>query len=265
MFRAIQIDISEEKKETNYRPLRCFQDVKTRWDSTNRMLMRSKKLRPAIDRYSESQCPHLALSESEWQQVDYVITILRPFAVFTQLIGTTRDPTIHRVYGVYSILLDHLDKCEKKLKRKRKQWKVLLFEGLQAARAKLFDFYEKTETSDAGKLFGMAILLNPAAKDSFWKASHWQEDSYWVQAYWVELEALYDLTYRSRTLTTKRMVAPREMRRHQEPNLDDVMIRIHSDQASDRPDTDLTDAEVELMDYRQFGKFMVASMVVIAC
>lgn len=217
------------------------------------MLMRARVLRIAIEKYCETHCPHLILNASEWQQIDYVVSVLRPFAVFTQLIGTTRDPTIHRVFGVYSILIDHLESCEKKLKRKQKEWKVLLLNGLREARTKLFEYYEKTESSDAGKLYGMAILLDPAAKDTFWQAGHWREDPAWKALYWVEFEALYEMTYAPRALTSKRVVAPKEIRRRQEPNLDDIMHRIHGEQGSDQPDMEFTDADVELMDYRQFS------------
>jgi hypothetical protein len=96
----------------------------------------------------------------------------------------------------------------------------------------------------------MAIPLDPATKDVFWKAAHWQEDLDWVQAYWVELEALYNSTYRERALISKQLVAPRETRRRQEPSLDDVMNRIHSGQLSDQPLNDMDDADGELIDYR---------------
>jgi hypothetical protein len=178
------------------------------------------------------------------------------------LIGTTREPTLHRVYGIYSILLDHLDKNEKKLKKKRKEWKVLIYEGLQAARSKLWEYYEKTETSDAGRLYGMAVLLGPVAKETFWKAAHWKEDPDWVQSYWLDLERLYDSTYAQRPLTKKRAVVPKDIRRRQEPSLDDVITQIYSDQSSSQFEERLDDADIEMMDYRQASKFMVVIMVV---
>jgi hypothetical protein len=264
-FRAFQLEIAIDAGDTKHRVLRCFQDVKTRWDSTNRMLMRARVLRVAIEKYCEAHCPHLMLNASEWQQVDYVVSVLRPFAVFTQLIGTTRDPTIHRVFGVYSLLLNHLDSCTKRLKRKRMQWKVLMLEGLEAARVKLFEYYEKTEVSDAGPLYGIAILLDPAAKEAFWQAGHWREDLGWQASYWVEFERLYQTTYGPRPLITKRLAAPKEMRQRREPNLDDIMHRIHTDQENDQQDVEATDADVELADYRQYSRFMVVFMVVVSC
>jgi hypothetical protein len=254
-FKTVQVEVAEAEGDLIIRPLRCFQDVRTRWDSTNRMLMRARKLRSAITQYCSGQCPHLALSEAEWKQVDYVITILRPFAIFTQLIGTTRDPTIHRVFGVYSLLLNHLDKCERKLKKKRKEWKTLLYDGILAAREKLFDFYSKTTDARHGTLFGIAILLDPISKDTFWKRSHWQEEPIWELDYWVALEELYHRSYEHHPLTKKRLLAPKDIRRRPEPSLDDVMTHIHSSQQSTQStDAMISDAEAELLDYRQFGR-----------
>lgn len=254
IFRDIQLDLAKTDDRTSFRPLRCFQDVRTRWDSTNQMLMRIRKLRPAVTAYSELDSSVPQLNEVEWRQIDYIITILRPFAVFTQLIGSTREPTIHRVLGVYSLLLDHLERCREQLKKKRKDWKILLYEALELATAKLNQYYLATEDMETAEVYGVAILLNPSAKDAFWKSGHWHEDEAWVSRYWVAFEEVYQ-DYRGRSVERRRVV-PRKLQRRQEPSLDEIMDRIQSDQLGD-DEIEADDADAELADYRQFSKFMV--------
>jgi len=55
------------------------------------------------------------------------------------------------------------------------------------------------------------------------------------------------------------------MRQRQEPNLDDIMHRIYTDQENDQQDVEATDADIELADYRQYSRFMVVFMVVVSC
>jgi hypothetical protein len=71
------------------------------------------------------------------------------------------------------MLIAHLDACGEKLKKKRLEWKVNIWDGLSGARDKLLEYYEKTKTAN---IYGVAILLNPVAKDRFWKEKHWKED-----------------------------------------------------------------------------------------
>jgi hypothetical protein len=259
MFRKIQKDLI-----TYPWVLRCFQDVKTRWDSTNRMLMRVKKLRKAVDKFTVEQCPHLALSDKEWKQIDYLISILRPFAVFTQLIGSTRSPTIHTVFDIYNILLDHIERCKAKLERKREPWKIAILHGIRAAEIKFRYYYAKADETDVGILYGLGILLNPAGKETTWQTSHWVNDPHWRAGYWVQFDALYDREYRNRTPAKRRLVLPKELQKKKAVSLDDVMARIASN-SIEQQDTDMTDAEGELQDYRQYGMwvFLVVFLVVI--
>lgn len=250
-FKEIMIEVAKEHDDTTFRPLRCFQDVRVRWDSTNRMLMRAQKLRESIDRYATINCPKLSLNDLEWQQIDYVVTILRPFAVFTQLIGSTREPTIHRVFGVYSILLNHIEAVGKKLVRKKLHWKVAIWDGLVHAKDKLLDYYEKTQPAN---LYGIAVFIDPAAKDSFWKSQYWQELPMWESTYWVELEYMVKAEYGDRTLERRRKLIPKTLKR-KDVSLDDIVSNIFAEVHDDQEEEDLQGVEAELLEYRAYGTY----------
>jgi len=175
------------------------------------------------------------------------------------MIGTTREPTIHRVFAVYSILLKHLDKCGEKLKRKRLQWKVAIWDALGAAKDKLFEYYEKTGTTP---LYGIAILCDPVAKDRFWKEKHWQEDAGWETNYWVEFEHMLRTSYKSHAIEKARPLEARQKQRQKGVSLDDLVTHAFADTRPPQEDPDLTEIDIEIMEYRSFGKSMVVLMVV---
>lgn len=199
-FRRIQAALIEEKSiggdgQPLKNILRLLQDVKTRWDSTTIMLVRFRKLRPAIDQYLEHQgYSWLELSKTEWAQLNYLIDISRPFALCTSLIGQTKGPSIYLVYGFYNTIFDLIDDSKRKLKKKRVAWKKTILVALKAAEDKLLKYYEKTK-SHIGDLYGMAVLLHPYLKDSFWESSSWGTDRSWVKRYWKKLEQLWRAKY----------------------------------------------------------------------
>lgn len=146
--------------------LKLFQDVSTRWDSTCFMLIRALTLQESIEDFIETHGPDwLALTKPEWQQIKYLVDLVRPFCNFTQVISRSTTPTIHHVFVIYNTLLEHLEKSEAKLMRKRKPWKVFLREGLRGAQLKLKEYYSETRGS-LGSLYGQAVLLTPAYKDN---------------------------------------------------------------------------------------------------
>ncbi len=217
------------------------------------MLCRFNKLHEAINKFTYENAKHLTLSKNEWDQVNYIIDLLRPFAVFTELIGTTRDPTIHQVFDIYNYLMEHLEIREARLKKKKRAWRTILCEGVEAARRKLIEYYSNTDSS-SGYLYGFAILLNPAVKESFWYTKHWKRDLEWQATYWVHLEQLYNKEYSSRSGIRKTI--PTNLTRKPTINLGDVLSRLTDRKVqAQQADTEISDAQAEWLDYRQSGKY----------
>ncbi|KAJ5292123.1 hypothetical protein N7478_001374 [Penicillium angulare] len=75
----------------------------------------------------------------------------------------TKDVTIHSVFLVYRKLLEHIERSNRKLKRKTTPWKKDMYGALLAARQKLKEYYEKTYRAH-GFLYGTGTSLAPQYK-----------------------------------------------------------------------------------------------------
>ncbi|KAJ5850716.1 hypothetical protein N7455_010572 [Penicillium solitum] len=81
----------------------------------------------------------------------------------------TRDITIHSVFLMYRKLLEHIERSNRRLKRKTTPWKKDIYGALLVARQKLKEYYEKTYR-DHGFLYGTRTLLAPQYKLSAFNA-----------------------------------------------------------------------------------------------
>jgi hypothetical protein len=72
----------------------------------------------------------------------------------------TKDVTIYSVFLVYRKLLEHIERSNRKLRRKTTPWKKDIYGAMLIAKQKLRDYYEKTYR-DHGFLYGTAALLAP--------------------------------------------------------------------------------------------------------
>ena len=80
------------------------------------MLRRAKKLQSIFDEYcSEYNQPGLKLMKEEWRQIDYLLSITKPFFTFTTSLSRTKEVTIHSVFAIYNYLFSHLEKSEAQL------------------------------------------------------------------------------------------------------------------------------------------------------
>ena len=84
----------------------------------------------------------------EWRQINYLIKILYPFALYIDVISAIiSGPTVHNVFAVYNKLFGHIESHIEKLKRKRVIWKVTIRHGLELANDKLSIYYNKIKDS----------------------------------------------------------------------------------------------------------------------
>jgi hypothetical protein len=153
---------------------------------------------------------------------------------------------------VNNVLLDHLEKCEGRLRRKKRKWKSNLCEGLQAAQEKLKKYYNNTTTSHSSTLYGIAILLNPGKKESYWRSKHWTGDSEWMAIYWHELEELDAEEYAHFPVPQRRKLPNLGRVR---ASLSDVLNSVVKGQQQAITDEErISDVDAEWLDYRQFGR-----------
>ena len=156
------------------------------------MLIRFRKLRPAIEHYLNLNGLHwLALTKSEWEGVSYLIHLTQPLALCTSLIGQTKTPTLCNALSMYNMIFDVLEKAESRLQRKQVRWKRQMLEAVQAAVAKLRKYYGAT-CERFGDFYGLAVLLSPSSKNR-WNKNHWKAEE--VEQYWKLLESLWRARY----------------------------------------------------------------------
>jgi hypothetical protein len=151
-----------------------MQDVKTRWNSTFLMLQRAKKLQTICDKYcSECGLSDLVLTEDEWKQIDYLLSITQPFFNFTSVLSKTKDVTIHIVFSIYNQLFDHLEKSIARLRRKKARWQITIGTALEYATQKLRDYYAETDEA-YGDLYAVATIMAPQNKLDFFSGKDWK-------------------------------------------------------------------------------------------
>lgn len=138
--------------------------MQTRWNSTFLMLRRARRLRNTIDKYCrDHEYSQFKITDIEWRQIDYLVHLTRPFFKFTMALMKTKDVTIHSVFLVYRKLLEHIERSNRKLRKKTTPWKRDMYGAMLMAKQKLRDYYEKTYR-DHGFLYGTATLLAPQYK-----------------------------------------------------------------------------------------------------
>ena len=91
------------------------------------MLIRANRVCNAlevwINDYDSFTVGNLALDEQEWNQIWYIILLLKPFALWTDIYSISNGCTIHTAWGVYESLFNHLESEHMKLLRKKLLWK----------------------------------------------------------------------------------------------------------------------------------------------
>ena len=166
------------------------------------MLRRAKRLQSTFDEFCRVYNQvDLQLSEEEWRQVDYLLSITQPFFSFTNEVSKSRDITIHTVFGIYNALFAHLEKSKRQLMRKKVNWKTVMLRALEYARKKLSQYYAATD--DVGDdLYAIATIMAPQNKIEFFQKPEWETQ--WASRYRKSLEK-YLIPYEKRYLQSQPM------------------------------------------------------------
>jgi len=142
-------------------------DVKTRWNSTLKLLERAYRLRAFTREWLKipkcSDYRPLFTSQDEWTIVKYVMEVLRPFRYWTLWMSKRHTVTLRHVITVYNDVFDHIDGVMRALAKKRTQWKEDLFFAVKCARQKLSKYYTEV-TPTTGMLLITAHILDTFRK-----------------------------------------------------------------------------------------------------
>lgn len=145
------------------------------------MIVRATRLRIPIKSWLEAQIirePHLhklELTQTDWKKLRYLVALLRPFAEFTHLLGSTRDITINHTWNVYNSLFNHLEDFIVKLGNKDptlNPWLGEFTTAIEAGVDKLRDYYTGTGGL-VEQQYALAAILDPTQKLDIFNSPDW--------------------------------------------------------------------------------------------
>ncbi len=163
--------------------LKMIQDVKTRWNFICFMLLRALRLQVFIKSYisthenENTTLQKLSLNNEEWTHVQYLVELLKSFAIFTDLLERNRELSINAIYIVYDVLFFHIKDHMTALKRKQCSWKRSLLKVLTQARIKLFKYYADV-SHDRKLMYNLENIIDSHQKLNLYERSTWQDSDY---------------------------------------------------------------------------------------
>jgi hypothetical protein len=153
------------------------------------MLSRAKRLKNFIDLFcNQDGYQRFRLTTSQWQQVDYLLCLTKPFFDFTNALSTSKTATIHQVFDIYQALSEHLDKAKSRLSRKLVPWKKAVLNALETSHQKLRSYPSKT-IGPEGNPYAIATLLAPDHRLQYFSGPTWESGS--QERYYLLLKEEY--------------------------------------------------------------------------
>ena len=121
------------KSQRNFKLyLKMIQNVKTRWNFICLMLLKALHLQVFIKSYisihenENTTLQKLSLNNEEWTYVQYLVKLLKSFAMFFDLLECNHELNINVIYIIYNVLFFHIKDHMIALKRKQRSWKCSL-------------------------------------------------------------------------------------------------------------------------------------------
>ncbi len=115
------------------------------------------------------------LNDAAWDHVRYLIVLLRPYFVWTEVTSRTTAVLVNKAWTAYTSVFQHLEQAEAKLLRKTTLWKYNLADSVVAARQKLAAYFSKTY-GPGGEVYNWATILDPMLKLESYKSSFFNDD-----------------------------------------------------------------------------------------
>jgi len=99
-----------------------------------------------------------------WQEIQYLLHFLGPFAEMTTMMSSQSYPTISSVIPYFNALMDHLDKYRSKSKHGRKFIPLCIRDAAAKAYTKVKQYYNKTNPTQC-----LVTLLDPRCNVHYFK------------------------------------------------------------------------------------------------
>ena len=145
------------------------------------MILRAMRLRVPLKSWLEAQMEkeptldRLTITNTDWKKLRYLIILLRPFATFTSLLGSTKDTTINHTWNVYNNLFTHLEELQAQLSRKDvtlNPWIPEFRTAIDAGLEVLKGYYSRT-SGPVEEQYALAGMLDPSQKLDIFKSPDW--------------------------------------------------------------------------------------------
>lgn len=167
---ATQVFVRENPK--NLQHLTLLLENVTRWNSSYHMLARFQELKEAITWYLHTLGKGyeiLHIFPQEWDQVAFLLQLLEPLKSVTQLLSQTKTTTLHRTFGVYDAIFNHLeDQEEIAINISSSLWTSDLKTAVDAGLNTLRKYYGRTK-EPFGRFISLATILDPEIKLSLYE------------------------------------------------------------------------------------------------
>ena len=153
------------------------------------MLLRALHLQVFIKSYisthenENTTLQKLSLNNEEWTYVQYLVKLLKLFAIFIDLLKCNREFSINAIYIVYDVLFFYIDDHMTALKRKQRSWKRSLLKVLTQAWIKLFEYYADV-SHDQKLMYNLENIINSHQKLNLYDWSTWQDSNYKQKYKW---------------------------------------------------------------------------------
>ena len=148
-------------------------DVKTRFNSTFKMLSIVFKLKDALDMmWSLKELKKFQISENDWFSLSQILRFLRNFDYSTTFLSSEKKVTLPSVIVTVNLLLDNIETIVFELEKNRKsEADDILLLSFQAARDKILKHYKKTNW-----LYCVSLILDPRHKMKSFDGTVWGKE-----------------------------------------------------------------------------------------
>ncbi len=166
-----------------------IQNIKTCWNFICLMLLRALRLQVFIKSYisthknENTTLQKLSLNNKEWTYVQYLVKLLKSFAIFTDLLEHNHKLNINAIYIIYDVLFFHIKDHMITLKRRQRSWKHSLLKVLMQAWIKLFKYYTDVN-HDRKLIYNLENIIDSHQKLNLYKWSTWQDNNYKQRYKW---------------------------------------------------------------------------------
>ncbi len=163
--------------------LGALMDVKTRWNSTYKMLQRAEKICAPLSMVAadDPELRALSLTDDEWGIMAEIRRALGAFDAVTDVVSASKHPTLTGTIPMYNLLIDA---CEDFVEECTDN--EMLCRAIDAAREKLRSYYARANAA----VYPIATIIDPRVKMEYYEREGWEDE--WMREAKAAIEGALD-------------------------------------------------------------------------